>query len=292
MNKNDLISLGMNCEVSFQIEKYLGKIEASLFSWAFIENEELFLNALNNIDDIFSSKISFAAQTEDMFWCEQYRIAFHGRTNKKLMLDDNNNIINETLYNECISELKTRIDYLKIKFKKQLEAKEKTVFIKKLDVNHDISRAEKIIKALYDYFTQNSKYGNWQLVIVVESAYSNNLQHLQNEKLFIYPVAFFAPADNTRDGADNESWKAIIMDALYDNLKQNIENTYYNDIEQVREYQTKCLQYEFELQKLKLLLAEKDKWINELQEGKAWLERQYLELIQLPEEARQKISKQ
>ena len=99
----------MNCEVSFQIEKYLGKIDASLFSWAFIENEELFLDALNNIDNIFSDKISCAEQTEDMFWCEQYRIAFHGRTNKKLMLDDNNNIINETLYDECISELRNRI---------------------------------------------------------------------------------------------------------------------------------------------------------------------------------------
>lgn len=29
-----VISLGENCEVSFQIEKYLGKIDASLFSWA------------------------------------------------------------------------------------------------------------------------------------------------------------------------------------------------------------------------------------------------------------------
>lgn len=292
MNKNHLISLGMNCEVSFQIEKYLGKIDASLFSWAFIENEELFLDALNNIDNIFSGKISFAEQTEDMFWCEQYRIAFHGRTNKKLMLDDNNNIINETLYDECISELRNRIGYLKTKFKKQLDADEKTIFIKKLEVNHDILRAENNIKALYDYFIQNSKYGNWQLVIVVESAYIYDLQHLQNNKLFIYPVAFFAPADNTRDGADNESWKAIIIDALYDNLKQNVENISYSDIELVREYQAKCLQYEFELEKLKLLLTEKDKWINELQEGKVWLERQYLELIQLPAETRQNISKE
>lgn len=38
-----LISLGMNCEVSFQIEKYVEKLYASLFSWAFAPNIMTFI---------------------------------------------------------------------------------------------------------------------------------------------------------------------------------------------------------------------------------------------------------
>lgn len=87
MKAENIISLGMNCEVSFQIERYVKKLDASLFSWAFIGDDDLFLDALNHLDSIFEGEVSFNQASENMFFCDRYRIFFHGRTPKQLMLD-------------------------------------------------------------------------------------------------------------------------------------------------------------------------------------------------------------
>lgn len=293
MEKKNIISLGMNCEVSFQIEKYVNKLDASLFSWAFIENDDLFLQALENLDDIFEGDISFNASSEDMFWCERFRIAFHSRTNKSLLFDAEGNIIDQKLYDKNLAELKSRINYLKEKFKKQLKSKDEIFFIKKIEVNNDIRHAQDIILGLYNYFETYSSDSAYKLFIVVEDVYLSSLQHLENDKLVIRSVNFFAPIDNTKNGADNKGWGAVFHEILTGEKiqKESISENLLQLYQQLHTMQEKCSQYEFEIEKLRHLIGEKDKWIGELQSGKDWLEQQYLELIKLPSNVREQFGK-
>lgn len=291
MEKKKIISLGMNCEVSFQIERYVDKLDASLFSWTFVENDELFMQALNNLDEIFENNISFNVTSEDMFWCERFRIAFHGRTNKSLLFDSDGNIINQELYDTNLAELKSRISHLKDKFKEQLQSNDEIYFIKKLEVNNDIQRAKDIILQLYDYFETYSTNGVYKLFIVVEDVYLSHLECLEKDRLYIRSLDYFASPDNTKDGADNKGWGAIFHEILTGEkiLKESMSENMLQLYQQLHLLQEKCMQQEFEIEKLRHLIGEKDKWIGDLQSGKYWLEQQYLELIKHPKSVREKI---
>lgn len=212
-----IISLGMNCEVSFQIRKYVNEFYPSLFSWAFIMDDELFVEALNNIDDIFQNEISFHMPTEDMFLDEKYRMTFHGRTPKEKLFDEGGNIKDLKLYDETVTELKSRLGHLKEKFKTDLKSEDEIIYLKKILIEPDLEKwggKEKllrIIEELYDYFNNKGHERQWKLVIVLEKKYYfPELEEIGKRGLFVRYVDFFAPVDNTKDGADNTGWRKII----------------------------------------------------------------------------------
>lgn len=300
MKAENIISLGMNCEVSFQIEKYVKKLDASLFSWAFIEDEDLFLEALNHIDEIFEGDISFKAPTPDMFLCEKYQIAFHGRTPGKLMFDSNWTIKNQKIYDKTVDELRSRIRYLKQKFMNQINSEKYTVFLKKLMVEGDYIKAERIITGLRDYLEAHNERKNYTLVIVIEEKYDNSiLRSLENDNLVIRTVSYFSPVTDTKNGADNIGWSRIFREILYgekveedwkmingaDEQSEVLKEIY----DKMKYYELQCKQYQYENEKLQELLQKKDEWIAQLQTGKDWLENQYKSLIKLSEEERQEL---
>ena len=47
-----LVSLGYNCEVSFRLEDYYGKLDSYLFSWSFEDSRSGFIKALENMEDV------------------------------------------------------------------------------------------------------------------------------------------------------------------------------------------------------------------------------------------------
>ena len=215
-----IYSLGMNCEVAFQIQKYLGAIESSLFNWVLIDDDDLFIEALNNLDDIFQKK-HFHRPSPNMFMDEKYKMFFHSRHSAKELFDDNWNIINQTLYNETVFELESRIKYLKEKFKNQLSLAEDKMFLRKIwlpdleieeriiQINHTVG----FIKNLYKYLNCNTN--NFKLIIVVDKKhYFKELIALEDDNLKIRAVDFFSPWDNTKDGADNGSWAKIFEEFL------------------------------------------------------------------------------
>lgn len=299
MKAENIISLGMNCEVSFQIERYVKKLDASLFSWAFIGDDDLFLDALNHLDSIFEGDISFNQASENMFFCDRYRISFHGRTPKELMLDRDGNVKDQKIYNDTIHELHSRINYLKEKFRNQLKAEKYTVFLKKLMINGDYIKAERVIKGLSDFLEKNNQNGNYKLVIVIEEKYDNDiLRALETDRTVIRTVAFFSPVEDTKNGADNLGWNQIFREFLFgEDMKKDslFSSKAANDeslkeiFERVKHYEMQCKQLEFENQRLVALLEKQNQWMKELQTGKDWLEEQYKNLIKLPEEERQKL---
>lgn len=209
-----VISLGMNCEVSFQIERYVEHWNSSLFSWAFILDDEKFFKALDNIDDILNNKISFARQTDDMFLDEKYQITFHGRISREELFDEEWNIKNNELYENTISELRMRIDHLKNKFKEDLESDAEKIYLRKLEVPiGDKNKVRKFSERLYEYLMKNIPSGNFKLIIIIEDKnYDITFQELENDKLFIRTISFFAPVSDTKNGADNAGYKKIFKE--------------------------------------------------------------------------------
>ena len=48
-DKPVIVSLGYNCEISFRIEDYYGKLDSYLFSWSFEDSRKGFIKALEKL---------------------------------------------------------------------------------------------------------------------------------------------------------------------------------------------------------------------------------------------------
>lgn len=220
MNKK-IISLGMNCEISFQIERYVNEWYSSLFSWAFVVNDDDFLKAIKNIDDVFTNEVHFHLPTVDMFMDEKYNIAFHGRTPKGEFLSEDGSIIDMVKYNEALDELKHRLNHLKNKFKSDLHSSDEKIYIKKYLIEPDIEtwggkeRLILLINQLYSYLEKETGGENYKLVVVLSKRDDVlEVTEIERERLFIRFVDHWAPYYDTRNGADNESWKKIFEEFI------------------------------------------------------------------------------
>lgn len=55
-----IISLGYNCEVSFRIKDFFGKLESYPFTWVYINNQiPQFVDVLKNFDKLLLKKIIY-----------------------------------------------------------------------------------------------------------------------------------------------------------------------------------------------------------------------------------------
>ncbi len=212
-----LISLGYNCEVSFQIEKFRGDIDASLFSWAFLLDDAKFLQALENVDDIFMNGIHFHMPTDDMFYDEKYDITFHGRTPKSAMFDEFGNIKNQAVYDESIAELKSRLAHLKEKFKKDFVSDDEKIYLRKIEIipepdgTVNYGKVIDFINKLKAFLDKNVKRGSYKLVIVIEKKFiTPELKAMEDKSLFVRTVDYLAPFYDTKNGADYENWRKIL----------------------------------------------------------------------------------
>lgn len=212
-----IISLGYNCEVSFQIEKYVENWDASLFSWAYVSNDLKFLDAMKNIEDVFKHDILFHMPTPDM-WCDvKYDIKFHGRAHKDTMFDSEGNLIDNVVYDECLEELRSRLEHLKEKFLNSLDSDDEKIFIRKLRITPKQNDSEvlEFIQNLNDILNSKVKGSRYKLYIVLEKEYYKpEWQSIESDHLFIRTVDYFAPDGDTKEGADHESWKVIFDEIL------------------------------------------------------------------------------
>lgn len=211
------VSLGTNCEVAFQIEKYQGYIDSGLFSWAFVLDDEKFLRALENIDDIFTHGVHFHMPSDDMFYDEKYDITFHGRTPRSEMFDQAGNLINPAAYDACLSELRSRLEHLKERTKQTFASADEKIFLRKIEMQPDANgefpyaQVANFIGRLYDVLSRQVCKGTFKLVIVLEKRHLvPDIQKLERGGIFIRGVDYLAPFYDTKDGADENSWRKIL----------------------------------------------------------------------------------
>lgn len=204
---NHVISLGYNCEISFRIEDYFGKLDSTIFSWSYILDRNQFLNALANIDDIFEHGVSLA--DDHMFVCDKYRIKFHPRYDIIPKKGDYSDYQFERAYNELVN----RIKYLKKKSIGVFKDNRKKVFIIKVQ---DFGECDNIsfIQGLFKCVNRMCTAGNFELMCVLEKkTITKKILQLENENIKIRTVLKFAPVKYTNIGGDYISWYKILAEA-------------------------------------------------------------------------------
>lgn len=220
---DEVISLGYNCEISFRIRDYYGRLCSWPFSWTYILDRDSFIMALNNLDAIFQGEVCVCQdpRVNSMIECGKYHICFHPRGE---YVASDGSIPVET-YPEAVGELRQRVSYLVEKFKAAVSDKNKNyVFFVGLTDNGKTSDKEFIInleKAL-NRLCQNK---NYTLVVVVpRKRYSKELELLNTNKVKIRKIRKFGTQKCNDISTDMFGWGRIFREFLG---KDNIWSFYY-----------------------------------------------------------------
>lgn len=104
-----IISLGHNCEVSFQFFKKYHFTESSLFAWCACPNISAMINAINKLEIVGTGEFK---PTNPMWQCQNTKIAFHGKGSPRLW----NENPSQEFFDNDLKELKSRLTHLRSKF--------------------------------------------------------------------------------------------------------------------------------------------------------------------------------
>lgn len=199
-----VISLGYNCEVSFNIKRYCKNLESSLFSWAYVFELKGLIKALNNLDDLFTKNIADPSQ---LYEDRSYRIAFHGNTNYENLLNKDGSL-NQEIVEKDLIDCKSKINHLKTKFKKVLSSDSKKLFIYKLqkdvyNAHDDILELHKILSSMGQKF---------DLLIIVEEKMLNQYKKINEDNLYIRAVSEYNPEEKTDATTFFRDWDKIFKE--------------------------------------------------------------------------------
>ena len=144
MKFDEVTSLGYNCEVGFRIQDYFGLMDSYPYSWAYCLDRKLFLESLDNLDDILTGDITL--MPSGMFRCEKYQISFHASKEKDALFVDGKP--NEEVVRLELASLKKKIKHLVEKFYSLFQSDKKSLFV--IKVKH--SESDENIKFVKDLF--------------------------------------------------------------------------------------------------------------------------------------------
>jgi len=207
-NKNyydHIISLGYNCEVSFQFFKKYGFVESSLFAWVNTLNIENIIYAINHLDKIGSGKLE---NINPMWKCFNTNISFHGKAPMDMWA---NNPTKEMIENDKC-ELLQRIAYLKNKFLNTGMDGKNNLYIFKYPSNnytqkHVINEINKLFSSLRKIVTNN-----FDLLIILEKTFYPDIK-IDNKNIIVRRVDFFTPEDDvTTKNNDKKHWRKIFSE--------------------------------------------------------------------------------
>ena len=177
-----VISLGYNCEVSFQFFLQYHFVESSLFAWTMTQNCENLVYALNHIDEVGSQGFEPGVP---MYKDIATNIFFHTKSYKPDAVPPES---------EIIAELKSRVDYLRNKFIKTAADGKKNLYIFKYPpVSVPSENVRRNILNLYSALNNICKNA-FDLLIILDEKTSPDLA-FDYENLFVRRVKFFTPTD-------------------------------------------------------------------------------------------------
>lgn len=198
------ISLGYNCEVSFQFFLHYHFVESSLLAWANTINIDNLIRVIEKPEILCSGKVE---NVNPMWQCLNSNICFHGKAPAKIW---NLNPAPEVIEADK-GELLSRIEHLKDKFiKTGCDGKNNLYIFKYPPIAETAERAISKINRLYTALSQTVK-NNFDLLIVAEQNFCPQLEDLNsNPQIFIRRVNFFTPEEAvTSKKNDRRHWKRI-----------------------------------------------------------------------------------
>lgn len=219
-SKEEIVGLGYNCEISFRIEDYFGEeIEAQLFSWSLVRNQEKWLESFEKDFDLLENGMQLSEADNHMFLTRKYEVLFHPRKDILYQFDK----INEQSIENTIQELNSRINYLSEKTSDILKSNSKLLFIIKI-LEEDSEKNKKFIEDLYK--TLMRLHPNLLLVVIIKRSWlTSEIQNLENEHLKIRSLRNYAPPKYSNILGDVIGWKKIL-----DEFCMNEGNRYYYNL--------------------------------------------------------------
>lgn len=210
---DEVISLGYNCEISFRIRDYYGKLCSWPFSWTYILDRDAFLDALDNMDEIFQGEVyvSKDARVNSMIECGKYHICFHPRG--EYVAEDGS--IKQETFVEAVDELQQRISYLVKKFKEALQNTSKQyIFFIGLTDNGKTDDIEFLI-SLKSKLNKLCPSGNYELVAVVaKNRFDEKLKKFDEERIKIRTIKSFGKQKCNDISTDAKGWGKIFSEFL------------------------------------------------------------------------------
>ena len=199
-----VISLGYNCEISFQFFLKYHFVESSLFAWVACPSIEQMIYALLHVQEVGAGKL----EPQGVMWrCFNTDILFHGKAPMSMWL----NHPTPQQIAEDKAELVDRLKYLRAKFQKTACDGKKNLYIFKYPKTDEtaqtalekINRLEQTLRQIVS--------NPFDLLIVLQEGLLPGLEALsKKENIFIRRVAFYAPDDNvTTELNDRLHWGKI-----------------------------------------------------------------------------------
>lgn len=201
-----IISLGYNCEVSFQFFKKYRFTESSLFAWCACPNIETMRAAIDNLETVGAGKIKPASP---MWRCQNTKISFHGKGRRSMW--DNPT---QEFFDNDLKELKSRLAHLRQKFATTGQDGKKNLYIYKCSPV-DVVSSDIILKINELYKTISNRCQNpFDLLIILEKNILPDIeQKIDNPHIFVRRVKFFTdPAHVTSKPYDQRSWRRIFSE--------------------------------------------------------------------------------
>lgn len=189
-----LISLGLNCETSFNLYKFYGGTESSLFQWATVPAAN-FIEVLSNLSLIYSGKIIEDPKT-NMWKCAVTHINFHGKSLPCQLLGEHGQRDKEKVRAE-LKETINRIRYLSDKFRVIAQSAETKLYILGLHPAFSADLQENTVDFLQQFYRalQHTAKNASLLVILEEKMKTPEKMQLDNNTtFFIRSIDHFAPA--------------------------------------------------------------------------------------------------
>ncbi|NCB49140.1 MAG: hypothetical protein EOM53_00445 [Alphaproteobacteria bacterium] len=200
-----IISLGYNCEISFQFFLKYHFVESSLFAWVNCLNVDNLIYALSHLDKVCSGEIK---NIKPMWKCENTGICFHGKTSMKIMINN----LSAQILKEDKEELLSRVSYLKNKFIQTSSDGKKNLYIFKYPSKEESDITEKI-NLLYEKL-DNLVENEFDLLIILENDFCSKIQeNVFNPHIFIRRVDFFTKEEDvTSKENDFKHYKKIFKE--------------------------------------------------------------------------------
>lgn len=189
---NYLISIGMNCEVRYQLKQKYGAFDSSLLEWAVVPPQHL-IEVLENPHLIFSGEIE-EKRAYNMWRCKVTDITFHGKKTVNELLGSDGKP-DEMKISQEKEDTISRIKYLSDKFINVAQSEESKLYI--LGIHPDFCKYKgqelrTLIQKVSDTIQKVAK--NASLLIITLAENVEALKDLNNDKnLFIRTINHFAP---------------------------------------------------------------------------------------------------
>ncbi len=161
-NYKYIVPMGVNCTYSLKFRKHYDFVESYMFNYADIRNQDKYIEALYDIDNIFPNNFEFY-EPRTMWLNTKYDILFHGRSAEKDLMDENGNHIEDKVKKD-FEELVERMKYLLQKTKDTFNTKEKKLFVYCYQNIKDEETAN-FSQKLYKYLSEKSE--NFDFLIII-----------------------------------------------------------------------------------------------------------------------------